>query len=115
MVLHDNNKQLLPLNEALQALVYHTKQALLLVAGYCIAMFCSASGNFGFFDSHSRNNLCLLSPNGTAVMFTFPSLNDLTFQVHMLCRSLGIQSTSTFELMCIDTRSLSSIPPAYNH
>ena len=84
----------LSLSEALQKAFESHNAALIICAGQAFSVFLDCSGQFCYFDSHSRNVIGEQSSEGTAIIMRFPTLHQLQSQIFRLVRSLGNEGGS---------------------
>ena len=63
--------------------------ALIIVGAQAFSVFLDSSGQFCYFDSHSRNIRGEQSCEGTAILMRFPTLNELQNQLFRLVRSIA--------------------------
>ncbi|KAI5614793.1 hypothetical protein C0J50_11103, partial [Silurus asotus] len=80
-----------------ECLAIDVMHALLIVSPECIAIFRNSSGQYGFFDSHSRSAEGLPVPNGKAVLLTFNCLTDMINRIMIVFRDRG--DAASYELM----------------
>ncbi|XP_038135178.1 uncharacterized protein LOC119779575, partial [Cyprinodon tularosa] len=91
------------LEQALRRLSSGIHYGLLIMSALCIAVFKSRSGQYGFFDPHSRSKYGTqiasgLLDHGTAVMLKFNCLSDMIERIKLCFTSLGVQSSCLYEL-----------------
>ncbi|XP_014875999.1 uncharacterized protein LOC106938453 [Poecilia latipinna] len=91
------------LEEALSHLSSDVQYGLLIMSGLCIAVFRSRSGEYGYFDPHTRNKNGMpvtfsLLNFGTAVMLKFAHLTDMIQRLKSIYTMLNVPSSCVFEL-----------------
>ena len=106
-------ERLLSLEHGLSFLSSDVQYGLLIMTGLCIAVFRCRSGQYGYFDPHSRNkNGMPLSPRllnfGTAVMLKFTHLRDMIDRIKLCYTMFDIDSSCMYELKplsfhCVNT------------
>ena len=106
-------EKLLSLEHGLSFLSSDVQYGLLIMTGLCIAVFRCRSGQYGYFDPHSRHKNGLpLSPRllnfGTAVMLKFTHLSDMIDRIKLCYTMFDIQSSCMYELKplsfhCVNT------------
>ncbi|KAL3973606.1 tubulinhypothetical proteintyrosine ligase-like protein 12 [Sarotherodon galilaeus] len=105
----DGTDHLPSLEQGLQCLVSAVRYALLVMGGNVIAVCRLTSGEYAYFDPHSRKStgmpLSLAVSGGTAVMLKFTRLNDMTDRIKCLYRMFSIAPTSTYELQPVEFHS----------
>ena len=79
----------LSLSEAVQSAFESHNAALIIVGAQAISVFLDSSGQFCYFDSHSRNIRGEQSCEGTAILMRFQTLNELQNQLFRLVRSIA--------------------------
>ena len=63
---------------------------ILIVDGYMMAVYQhNATGQFLFFDSHSRNEIGLMTPEGTSIVLIFETLQTLLDYLFQMISSIG--------------------------
>ncbi|KAL7880901.1 hypothetical protein SRHO_G00031550 [Serrasalmus rhombeus] len=89
------------LDRALRCLTGDAPTALLMTGATCIAVFRDRAGRFGFFDPHCRtpDGLTAAEHMGTAVMLTFPNLEDLIERLLILYHAcLELNDSQQYDL-----------------
>ena len=79
----------LSLSEAVHNAFERYNAALIIVGAQAFSVFLDSSGQFCYFDSHSRNIRGEQSCEGTAILMRFPTLNELQNQLFRLVRSIA--------------------------
>ena len=102
----------LDLEAGMSCLLTEVNYALLVMSGLVIAVFRNRSGEFGFFDPHTRGSDGLpvrgntgLGQLGTAVMLTFTTLKAMIDRIILCHRVFETLSTCEYELMPVEFNS----------
>uniref|UniRef100_A0A669C7Z1 ATP-dependent DNA helicase n=1 Tax=Oreochromis niloticus TaxID=8128 RepID=A0A669C7Z1_ORENI len=94
------------LEQGLQCLASAVRYALLVMGGNVIAVCRLTSGEYAYFDPHSRKStgmpLSVGASGGTAVMLKFTRLNDMIDRIKRLYRMFSIAPSCTYELQPIE-------------
>uniref|UniRef100_A0A669E594 ATP-dependent DNA helicase n=1 Tax=Oreochromis niloticus TaxID=8128 RepID=A0A669E594_ORENI len=105
----DGTDDLPSLEQGLQCLASAVRYALLVMGGNVIAVCRLTSGEYAYFDPHSRKStgmpLSLSVSGGTAVMLKFTRLKDMIDRLKCLYRMFSIAPTCTYELQPIEFHS----------
>ena len=104
-------ERLLSLEHGLSFLSSDVQYGLLIMSGFCIGVFRYRSGQYGYFDPHSRNtNGMPLSSRllnlGTAVMLKFTHLSDMIDRIKLCYTMFDIQSSCMYELKPLSFHSM---------
>ena len=86
----DDNHSQSELKTWLQYAFSVSNKNILILDGYMMAVYQhNATGQFIFFDSHSRNEIGLMTPEGTSVLLIFENFQNLLDYLLRLIPSLG--------------------------
>ena len=89
---------------ALQSAFVSASSGLLIIGAICSAV-AKKDGLYIFFDSHSHGKDGLASSEGTSVLMSFKSLDDLVTYLYAFYHSLKIDMTLQFDLLPLTIRS----------
>ena len=89
---------------ALQSAFISASSGLLIVGAICSAVV-KKDDLYIFFDSHSHGKNALASSEGTSVLMSFKSLDDLVTYLYAFYHSLNIDMTLQFDLLPLTIRS----------
>ena len=89
---------------ALQSAFISASSGLLIIGAICSAVV-KKDDLYIFFDSHSHGKNALASSEGTSVLMSFKSLDDLVTYLYAFYHSLKIDMTLQFDLLPLTIRS----------
>ena len=92
------------LHRALQSAFVSASSGLLIIGAICSAVV-KKDDLYIFFDSHSHGKNALASSEGTSVLMSFKSLDDLVTYLYAFYHSLKIDMTLQFDLLPLTIRS----------
>ena len=85
-ILHDDQSEL---NTWLQYAFSVSNRNILILDGYMMAVYQHVTGQFVFFDSHSRNEIGLMAQEGTSIVLFFENFQNLLNYLLRLIPTLG--------------------------
>ena len=109
------NNYLYELNNSLQYAFTVSNTNIMILDGYMMALYKHVTGNFLFFDSHSRDENGLMTPEGTSVALIFSHLQALHDCLLQLIASLNVNFFAIIPIVIhssVDISKLIQLPKA---